>query len=243
MREKYCQVTSNRHFLICKINVMMTTQTSNQPAFRGAPFSSTGACTAHPDIQLSNKLKVNGRTVYQEVRKVCPKCHPEDSSCGASTSGSVVKSESRMNSIASNKSARSNFSSNTGGTSRKSERSSRDNGGGSVIKASNRRSSNVSEGSHNHRSSSRSRPRSSSRTRGRDEDERSRARSKSRDRRRAPSVGRNGGRSVVNKKKEYDSPFDSKGRCHYHSQVQLAKKKLMGGWNVSLHHYKELCTL
>jgi hypothetical protein len=38
------------------------------------------------------------------------------------------------------------------------------------------------------------------------------------------------------KKKEYkEAPFDSKGRCHYHSQVQLAKKKLMGGWNVSIY--------
>ena len=153
--------------------------------------------------------------------------------------------------MSSYKSARSNVSNTTGGLSRKSDGSGRDNYGGgggssSVVKASHRRSSNVSsvseghqqESHSHHRSSSRSRPRSSSRSRGRD-DERSssnRARSKSRDRRRAASVGRNnngGGRCVVNKKKEYDSPFDSKGRCHYHSQVQLAKKKLMGGWNVS----------
>ena len=31
---------------------------------------------------------------------------------------------------------------------------------------------------------------------------------------------------------EYDSPFDAKGRCHYHKNVQLASKKMTGGWKV-----------
>ncbi len=33
-------------------------------------------------------------------------------------------------------------------------------------------------------------------------------------------------------KKEYDTPFDSKGRCHHHPNTQLARKKLTGGWKV-----------
>lgn len=48
---------------------------------------------------------------------------------------------------------------------------------------------------------------------------RGRARSKSRDRK--PKVRR-----------EYDTPFDEKGRCHYHKNVQLASKKMTGGWRV-----------
>lgn len=31
---------------------------------------------------------------------------------------------------------------------------------------------------------------------------------------------------------EYDTPFDDKGRCHYHKNVQLASKKMTGGWKV-----------
>lgn len=42
------------------------------------------------------------------------------------------------------------------------------------------------------------------------------------------------GRSKDGRKKriEYDTPFDDKGRCHYHVNVQLASKKFNGGWKV-----------
>mmetsp|Transcript_33869 Transcript_33869/g.71218 ORF Transcript_33869/g.71218 Transcript_33869/m.71218 type:complete len:403 (+) Transcript_33869:235-1443(+) len=33
-------------------------------------------------------------------------------------------------------------------------------------------------------------------------------------------------------RREYDTPFDDKGRCHYHKNVQLAAKKMTGGWKV-----------
>jgi len=33
-------------------------------------------------------------------------------------------------------------------------------------------------------------------------------------------------------RREYDTPFDGKGRCHYHVHVQLASKKMTGGWKV-----------
>lgn len=49
--------------------------------------------------------------------------------------------------------------------------------------------------------------------------------------RRARSVSR--GRKPVDKpRKEYDTPFDEKGRCHYHKNIQLATKKMGGGWKV-----------
>mmetsp|Transcript_20611 Transcript_20611/g.37239 ORF Transcript_20611/g.37239 Transcript_20611/m.37239 type:complete len:380 (+) Transcript_20611:261-1400(+) len=44
-------------------------------------------------------------------------------------------------------------------------------------------------------------------------------RSKSRDRKPKP-------------RREYNTPFDDKGRCHYHKNVQLAAKKMTGGWKV-----------
>ena len=47
------------------------------------------------------------------------------------------------------------------------------------------------------------------------------ARSKSRTRSKEPRVRR-----------EYHTPFDDKGRCHYHVNMQLATKKMLGGWNV-----------
>jgi len=33
-------------------------------------------------------------------------------------------------------------------------------------------------------------------------------------------------------RREYDTPFDSKGRCHHHKNVQLAARKMRGGWKV-----------
>jgi len=56
---------------------------------------------------------------------------------------------------------------------------------------------------------------------------------KAEEQRRARSVSR--GRSVKSEskpRKEYDTPFDEKGRCHYHKNTQLATKKLAGGWKV-----------
>lgn len=33
-------------------------------------------------------------------------------------------------------------------------------------------------------------------------------------------------------KEEFSTPFDAKGLCHYHPNMQLAKKKLTGGWKL-----------
>ena len=49
---------------------------------------------------------------------------------------------------------------------------------------------------------------------------------------RARSVSRGRKPREDKPRKEYDTPFDGKGRCHYHKNVQLATKKLSGGWKV-----------
>ena len=41
-------------------------------------------------------------------------------------------------------------------------------------------------------------------------------------------------------RREYDTPFDDKGRCHYHVNMQLAAKKMTGGWKV-LHQACPKC--
>jgi len=84
---------------------------------------------------------------------------------------------------------------------------------------------NVGRRAHGARTSStRSRSRPKSRERGNNGQElteitSSRTRSRSKPRNTKP-------------RREYDTPFDSKGRCHYHVNVQLASKKMTGGWKV-----------
>eukprot|EP00804_Cyclotella_cryptica_P016967 CCRYP_001916-RA/>CCRYP_001916-RA protein AED:0.02 eAED:0.02 QI:592/1/1/1/1/1/2/340/646 len=224
---------------------MMLSHANNQPAFRGALFDASGACVNHPEVKLSQKVNLNGRSVYRELRRVCPKCVAGDCS---PLPASPNKSLDTMNCASSlNRSAHSNFSNGTGGGGSTSTKSRRSEGsgsrgdrdgrggpvkpasGGSVRSAHERRPSGTSES--RPRSRSRSRPSSHSQQphrRSEEEDSKSTTRSKSSQRQRAPSVGRNRTR------KEYDTPFDSKGRCHYHVHVQLARKKLMGGWNVLL---------
>lgn len=57
--------------------------------------------------------------------------------------------------------------------------------------------------------------------------------------RKSRSKSRGGGdnnrrdRGRKKERREYDTPFDDKGRCHYHKNVQLAaKKQFGGGWKV-----------
>lgn len=52
--------------------------------------------------------------------------------------------------------------------------------------------------------------------------------------RRSRSTGRARASTRTPPKQEYDCPFDVKGRCHYHPDTQLARKKLTGGWKVIL---------
>lgn len=74
------------------------------------------------------------------------------------------------------------------------------------------------------RSRSKSRePRDRSEGRGRDKSQTRSTRSASKSRERS-----SGGKQ----RREYDTPFDAKGRCHHHKNVQLASKKMTGGWKM-----------
>ena len=52
------------------------------------------------------------------------------------------------------------------------------------------------------------------------------------DQRRGRSVSRGRAKPSEKPRKEYDTPFDEKGRCHYHKSITLAAKKMGGGWKV-----------
>jgi len=95
-------------------------------------------------------------------------------------------------------------------------------------------------GKSGHRRTS-SRPRSSSRQRSSSRRARSVHRRPStadsnrddkRGRSRSSSTRRTNRASATPPKKEFDTPFDSNGRCHHHQNMQLARKKLTGGWKV-----------
>ena len=92
-------------------------------------------------------------------------------------------------------------------------------------------SSNGQQGSG--RSRSKSRERGSS-ERGRDKSlSRSQSgRSASKSRERSSNNNNSNNSKPQRHKHEYDTPFDSKGRCHYHKNVQLAAKKMTGGWKM-----------
>mmetsp|Transcript_13855 Transcript_13855/g.30177 ORF Transcript_13855/g.30177 Transcript_13855/m.30177 type:complete len:501 (-) Transcript_13855:129-1631(-) len=83
------------------------------------------------------------------------------------------------------------------------------------------------------RSKSRERGSSGSEQRGRDNEKQlnrsSSARSASKSRERS-----------TKSRREYDTPFDGKGRCHHHKNVQLAAKKMTGGWKM-LHDICPKC--
>ena len=81
---------------------------------------------------------------------------------------------------------------------------------------------------------SQSRGRDKSLTRSQSTRSQSIGRSKSRERRsyNRTDTSNTGSAKPVRKKYEYDTPFDAKGRCHYHKNVQLASRKMTGGWKV-----------
>ena len=131
------------------------TNTNRNAAFQGANFDKQGFCLHHPTCQLTNPIKIDGKIMYEEMKRTCPGCQAEKhkSKRGTSLGGGKVK-EGRV---------------------------------------------------HGQPRPSVSKQVSSSRSK------------KSTDKK---------------PRREYDTPFDEKGRCHYHKNVQLAAKKLGGGWKV-----------
>lgn len=102
----------------------------------------------------------------------------------------------------------------------------------------------VRQGHRVHGAPSRDRPRSKSRERGGREEENADKSSRSRGRDKSVSRGQRSSRSKSRngekQRREYDTPFDPKGRCHYHKNVQLATKKMTGGWKM-LHNICPKC--
>lgn len=97
-----------------------------------------------------------------------------------------------------------------------------------------RRTTSSSKTDEDRRQRSRSRPRSPSRSRS-VQRKPSTADSSVEDKHRRSRSASTRGRprsSTRAPKQQYDTPFDSKGRCHYHPDLQLARKKLTGGWKV-----------
>jgi len=50
---------------------------SARPAFEGAKFDRDGMCLKHPSVSLAEPVKQDGRLVWKETRLTCPKCASE----------------------------------------------------------------------------------------------------------------------------------------------------------------------
>ncbi|KAL7548436.1 hypothetical protein ACHAWF_011725 [Thalassiosira exigua] len=48
-----------------------------KPAFDGAPFDRDGNCVKHKSVQLAEQVKQDGRLLWKEIRTNCPKCQSE----------------------------------------------------------------------------------------------------------------------------------------------------------------------
>ena len=205
------------------------------PAFDGANFDGNGGCLRHPDVRLMQKMFTDeGKVVYKELMRRCPKC-------------SIKQQQQENTAVTAASNSRSNNYRRE--TSMASEcTSSNDN---PLI-----------------RSSSRSRSRARSKSRERDtatpkSPPQSRSASKPRQSvwGQVPSqrdnniiISKKGGEGSItirdssshnntSTKKVFDSPFDPKGRCHYHPNISLAKKKLTGGWKVGTFMSSLLCRI
>ncbi len=62
-------------------------------AYDGAAFDKKGFCLQHPTCQLVDPIKIDGRTAFEELRRNCPKCISEKnkSKRGTSLSGGKVR--------------------------------------------------------------------------------------------------------------------------------------------------------
>lgn len=223
------------------------------PAFAGANFDGNGGCLRHPDVRLTQKMFTDdGKVVYKELMRRCPKCNtkqqqPQQEKAQPDSSSYATKSQHQQGSVGNRSNSRS--SSFRRGNSK------------STIDVTTPTTSESSNDNPLARSSSRSRSRARSKSRERDTTLQPKSppqtRSVSKPRQsvwgqvpsqrdnsiRPKKGGSGGGGSITSRdnnsssnyimpKKVFDSPFDPKGRCHYHPNISLAKKKLTGGWKV-----------
>ena len=177
---------------------------STKPAFPKAKFNKSGYCIKHHDIQLATPTKdENNQLIYQEIKPSCPSC----------LKGSHINKKSTSLGGGKVRTGRVYDPSRSRSKSREQ-----------------RSTSTSDEQRTSGRSQSRGRDKSLSRSQSRSQS--TIGRSKSRERKFKRTDTSNTGSKPLRKKYEYDTPFDSKGRCHYHKNVQLASRKMTGGWKV-----------
>lgn len=222
------------------------------PAFAGSNFDSNGGCLRHPDVRLTQKMFTDeGKVVYKELMRRCPKCliklqqQQQEKLSNAQSSESSYLTKSQQGSAVDRSNSRSSNSYRWGAS-----------------KSNTEMPESPSQNNNNPLARSASRSRSRVRSKSRDRDTTLptsplQNRSMSRPRQsvwgQVPSQRDNNSNSMSKRggagnegsiatndsnsnnlptKKVFDSPFDSKGRCHFHPKISLAKKKLTGGWKV-----------
>ena len=219
-----------------------------QAAFPGANFDSTGSCLHHPEVKLTQKTTSTidgGKVVYKELRRRCPKCQHNSSASSININNDNSSSTSleikRVMSIQSTQSH--------GSTAQRSQSSKRDkprrrrsSGSSNMYPSSPNPSvgtkssvgttsvgtkSSVGTSSHSRARSKSPSSRDGARSRSRRPRSRSRAKSPHQH-----DDNTSSSRISSKSRKDHDTPFDAKGRCHHHPHMQLAKKKLTGGWKV-----------
>ena len=255
--KKNTQTKYLRQYHLTKVGMIATTT----PAFDGANFDTGGGCLRHPEIKLTQKTVVDGgkTVVYRELMSRCPKCtpgpggapgaprhHRKSSSSSSYTTKAQTSTNNDANAFAPRDSPGCGGSPggrHAGGSRQQQPSSSSSSSSSSAASNNNSPGSRASNKSyvsrHSSGLSSSSRVRSKSpaapSVRGDDDDE-SRSQTgqqQQQHRRRSKSPARARSRSATIKpRKVYDTPFDAKGRCHHHPNLQLAKKKLTGGWKV-----------
>ena len=186
------------------------------PAFDGANFDTGGGCLRHPEIKLTQKTVVDGgkTVVYRELMSRCPKCTPGAPAPhhrkSSSSSSSHTKSEAYVPRDSPGRGVPPGGRHAGGNKSYVSRHSS-----GLSDRARSKSPAPSERGNDN--GGARSRPRTGQQQHRRRSKSPARARSRS---------------ATIKPRKVYDTPFDAKGRCHHHPNLQLAKKKLTGGWKV-----------
>jgi hypothetical protein len=233
------------------------------PAFEGANFDGSGGCLRHPEIRLMMKVTAGGggTVVYKELMRRCPRCVASFGGGGAgpTTPGATTSPSSpRSPGAAESSHARAGGIPTTGAAAGNVARHS-PGGPSSGVVGTNAIPSSSSGG---HKSRVRSKSPAARGVAGDgggrdenenddDDDDDGRSRSSNGSRWRRLNGGAGGGgrgrdasvsrspararsRSATRRpRRVYDTPFDVKGRCHHHPNMQLAKKKLTGGWKVN----------
>ncbi|KAL7508246.1 hypothetical protein ACHAXN_008858 [Cyclotella atomus] len=59
---------------MCQVTAASTKSMSSKPAFQGASFDKNGSCIYHPSVELAQQVKQDGKLLWKEIKMNCPKC-------------------------------------------------------------------------------------------------------------------------------------------------------------------------